>query len=48
MMLAINTLTTLGLLCNAAVAVQLAISKNFGDPTVITEGREWYAFASGR
>ena len=40
-------LTTLTLLCYTACAVQLAINKNFPDPTVITVGGSWYAFASG-
>ena len=46
-MLASSILTTLALLCSSASAVQLAISKNFADPTVITVDGEWYAFASG-
>ena len=46
-MLAPNIIASLGLLSSTASAVQLAISKNFADPTVITVDEKWYAFASG-
>ena len=40
-------LSALALLFTAAGSVELAISKNFGDPTVIVVNGGWYAFASG-
>lgn len=46
-MFSVISIAALALSCSTTHAIQLAINKNFGDPSVITVDNKWYAFASG-